>query len=303
MNYFLKIILSRNSILTFSVLFGLTIGDFADNIKNYTIYILAVVMAFSTSGLEIKSVLPLRKTFRIMSSAVMLNYLGGSSFLILLSYIFIKDPDLFKGMIVIGASPPGIAVIPFTLILGGDVNFSIIGTLGSYLAAVLLAPLIIYIFTSGTLGPVPVFIMMLKIILIPLLMSRILRIGNIYPIVEKIRGKVIDIGFAFIIFIAVGLNRGAFFSDPEILLSISVILVLSTFGLGVIYFLIARRFLTDKGKDIPRMLFLTVKSSGFTAATSLALFGEKAAIPSAVLSVVVLVYLLFLSIRNDAKSQ
>ncbi|MCK5004230.1 MAG: hypothetical protein KAS21_04040 [Candidatus Aminicenantes bacterium] len=286
-----------------SVVLGLIIGDLAHHIKGYTIFILALVMTFSTTGIDIRSVFPLKNSLKIMVSAITLNYLIGTTVIMILSLLFIKDIYLFYGMVVIGASPPGIAVIPFSVILKGDLNYSIIGTLGAYLSAVFIAPLLILIFTSGSMSPFPLFFMMVKIILIPILLSRLLRIKMIYPFVERIRGRAIDIGFAFIIFIAIGLNRQVFFSDPDVLLLISIILLFATFGLGFFYMRFFGRYFGNIKENISQMLLLTIKSSGFTAATSLALFGERAAIPSAILSVVVLVFLLFLSIREETISK
>lgn len=302
MSRFLKLLSNRNSILILSVILGLTIGDCAHYIKGSTIFILALVMTFSTTGIDIRSVFPLKNSLRIMLSAITLNYLIGTAVIMILSLLFIKDTSLLYGMVVIGASPPGIAVIPFSLILKGDLTFSIIGTLGAYLSAAIIAPLIILIFTSGSIGAFPIFLMMVKIILIPILLSRLLRIKRVYPLVVKIRGRAVDIGFAFIIFIAVGLNRHVFFSDMNSLLLISTILLFSTFGLGFFFMRFFGGYFGNRKENISQMLLLTIKSSGFTAATSLSLFGERAAIPSAIMSVVILVYLLFLSIRNDAKS-
>ncbi len=298
----LKLLSNRNSILIFSVIMGLTAGDLAHYIKGYTIFILGLVMTFSTTGIDIRSVFPFKNSLKIMLSAITLNYLINTAVIMILSLIFIEDKFLLYGMVVIGASPPGIAVIPFSLILKGDMTYSIIGTMGAYLSAVIIAPLIILVFTSGSIGVLPIFLMMVKIILIPIFFSRLLRIKMIYPLVEKVRGRTIDIGFAFIIFIAVGLNRHVFFSDLNALFLISSILIISTFGLGFFYMRLSGGYFRNKKEHISQMLFLTIKSSGFTAATSLSLFGEKAAIPSAIMSVVILVYLLFLSIRYDTKS-
>lgn len=50
--------------------------------------------------------------------------------------------------------------------------------------------------------------------------------------------------------------------------------------------------------DYSFFLLLTVKSLGFTVITAFSLFGEQAAIPSAVFAVVVLLYLLFLTSKK-----
>jgi BASS family bile acid:Na+ symporter len=46
-------------------------------------------------------------------------------------------------------------------------------------------------------------------------------------------------------------------------------------------------------------MLTTIKSSGFSVFTALALFGQEAAIPSAVLAIVVLIYLIFLSLKSN----
>ena len=301
MNYLINIIRNRNTILVLAVILGLSIGQYSHYIKQYTIIILAIVMAFSTTGISMKAIFPLKESARIMAMAASLNYLVASTIIIILSYIFVKDDYLFYGLIVIASSPPGVAVIPFTFMLNGDLKYSIIGMFGAYLSAIFIAPFIISFFTGGTISSIDIFYVMLQIILIPIVASRILLIKPLKPIVEKVRGRIIDWGFALIIFTAVGLNRQVFFSNFNVLFLISFILLFAVFGVGLIYDYIFTKKSVNNKIHISKNLFLTVKSSGFTAATSLALFGEKAAIPSAILSVVVLSYLLFLSFRKQIK--
>ena len=54
-------------------------------------------------------------------------------------------------------------------------------------------------------------------------------------------------------------------------------------------------------RRVPQVLLLTVKSSGFSVITALSLFGEQAAVPSAVFAIIVLLYLLFLTSRMEIK--
>lgn len=297
MSRIFSLITNRNFILIFSVFLGFAFGGPAADLKKYTIFLLGLVMTFSMTGIDLRSVFPLRQSLKIMLSATLLNYLAGTLIILMLSFLLIGDRDLLFGMVVIGASPPGVAVIPFSFILKGDLRYAVIGTFGSYLAAVILAPLIILVLTSGTLKAFPLFMMMVKIIIVPVVLSRLLRLKRIFEYVERMRGKVIDIGFALIIYIAVGINGRVIFSDPKALLLISAILLCSTFGAGFVFKRLSGLLPGTAKENVTRQLFLTIKSSGFTAATSLALFGEKAVIPSAVLSVVVLLYLLFLNIR------
>lgn len=301
MDSILKILRNRNTILVIAVILGLTIGDYSAYLKDYTLIILAIVMTFSTTGISTKDVFPIKDSIKTMLSATALNYLVASTIVILLSWLIVDDTMLYYGLIVIAASPPGVAVIPFSYILKGDLKYAIIGSFGAYLAAIVIAPFVISVFTGGVISPYAIFLVMFKIIVIPLVVSRFLLYKPIKPFIEKVRGRIIDWGFAMIIFTAVGLNRQVFFSDYNILFIVSLVLVIAIWGIGFLFqFGIVPR-IKNKSRAISQNLFLTVKSSGFTAATALALFGEKAAIPSAVMSVLILAYLLFLSIRTEMK--
>ncbi|MGD9995207.1 MAG: bile acid:sodium symporter family protein [Salinivirgaceae bacterium] len=295
---------NRNLILIGAIIVGLVFSGFANTLKDYNFYILAVVMTLSTTGISMKGMLPISKSLKNMGVAIFLGYFVFSSLLIVLSWFLLDNKYLFYGMVIIAASPPGVAVIPFTHILKGDMNYTMVGTLGTYLASVILAPFIITLFSdSEGLDSMQLLIIMVKVILIPFLISRLLLFQPIYAVVEKTRGHLVDFGFALIIYTAVGLNREVFFGNFEVLALISFILLLMMFGLGTLYEWLARRFKIASPKSVSQKLLLTIKSSGFTASASMAIFGREAAIPSAVLAVLVLVYLLYLSIRNDIKQQ
>ena len=155
---------------------------------------------------------------------------------------------------------------------------------------IIIAPALINIFAHGvSISAWSLFILMIKLVLIPLLVSRLLLYKPIFKYVARIRGKVVDWGFAIIIFTAVGMNRDVFFSNPKILILSLIVLLSATFLIG------------SYERCITQVLLLTIKSSGFSVVTAMTLFGKEAAIPSAILAVVVLLYLLYLSIRLEIK--
>lgn len=298
-----KIILNRNFILVLAVILGLVIGQYASLFKNYTFYVLAVVMTFSTTGISTKAMFPLKKMIKPMIMGSLLNYVVFGAVVISLSYFLMPTPELFLGFVVIASTPPGVAVIPFSHILDGDLKYAIVGTLGAFISSLFFAPLIVGLFSNvdGGINPADLFIAMVQLVIIPLLISRLLLWQPIKPTVEKVRGRIVDWGFALIIFTAVGLNRQVFFSNFEILLLVSLVLFLGIFGLGWTFEKISKKMGVAAPVAMTQNLLVTVKSSGFAVVTALTLFGEKAAIPSAVLAVFVLAYLLFLSIRKELR--
>ncbi len=77
-----------------------------------------------------------------------------------------------------------------------------------------------------------------------------------------------------------------------------LVLVLVLFGGGMLYEYVQLQ-LRSPARRISNGLLFSVKNPGFAAVTSVTLAGERAAIPSAALSVVLLVYLLGLSLRKS----
>jgi BASS family bile acid:Na+ symporter len=300
MNLLIGIIRNRNTILVVAVLFGLLLGDYAVFLKEYTIYVLAMVMLVSTTGISLKSLVPFKNTLNAFGVGILFNYMVFSGLAIFLGWILFPFDAYFMGIVVIAFSPPGIAVIPFSQILHGNSNYTILATLGSYLAAVVLLPFIFDFFPGeSSLSSLDILIFLVKIIIIPLILSRLLLIKPIKPFIEQYRGRITDLGFAVIIFVAVGLNRNVFFEFSEVLYKSIIILVALTFVLGFIYERLNRIFKwVDEQTEVSQKLLLTIKSSGFTATTSIALFGKEAAVPSAVMAILVLVYLIYLSLRG-----
>ena len=296
-----KIILNRNFILVLAVILGLLIGDWATLLKDYTFYILAIVMTFSTTGISTKAMFPLKEMFVPMLLGSFLNYVVFGVVIISVSYWLMPTPELFLGFVVIASTPPGVAVIPFSHILDGDLKYAIVGTLGAFISSLFFAPLIVSLFSNvdGGIDPLQLFITMVQLVLLPLLISRLLLWEPIKPTVEKIRGRIVDWGFALIIFTAVGLNRQVFFSNFDILLLVSLVLFIGIFGLGWFYEWFSKKIGISAPVAVTQNLLVTIKSSGFAVVTALTLFGTEAAIPSAVMAIFVLMYLLYLSIRKE----
>lgn len=297
-----KLIFNRNIVLIGAIVLGIVAGGLSDILKDSSIYILAIVMTFATTGIETKGLLPISKSIKTMGVSILLGYFIFSTVLLTLSWLLIDNTYLFYGMVIIAASPPGGALIPFTQILKGDMNYSMVGTLGAFIASIFVAPLIIMFFAGAdTLNPIDLLVIMGKIIVVPFFISRFLLFKKVYPVVEKIRGRLVEFGFAIIIYIAVGLNRDVLFANFDILASISTVLVISIFGLGGLHRIVSKRLNINKQVIISQNLLLTVKSAGFSASTSLIIFGKEAALPAAIYSIIGLFYLLYLSISNELK--
>lgn len=299
-----KIISNRNTILILSMVLGLSVGDIAHYIKPYTIYILALVLSFSTTGITTSELLSRKELFRYASRGFLLNYALFAAVLLPVAYFLSPNIEIFYGFVIIAATPPGVAIIPFSYILNGNIKSSVLGTLGGFLASVVVAPVFIQLFTGKEdLGFWDLFLNMLKIIVVPLLMSRLLLLKPLQTYVSRVRGKVVNWGFALIIFTAVGLNRAVLLSDFDLVIRVSLIFFIAIFVLGQVFDIVMQRIGVDKGNRMSYNLMLTIKSSGFSVVTAIAIFNNQAVVPSAVMSVFVLLYLLFLTFQQSYRQK
>ncbi len=298
---FKKIVTDRNMLLVIALVLGILVPNYALLLKPYITILLAIVMSLSLSGLALKMLTPIKYTLKPLVMGVFLNHILFGVFIFLGSLFFYHDKEIFYGMIVIAATPPGVAIIPFTVKLKGDILNSIIGTFGAFIASVILAPLILSFVGDTDISPISIIKLMGYLIVIPFIVSRLLRLRMVLPIVEKSRGAIIDVGFAFIIYVSVGINSHVFNSDILLLSKIAIALLFVMVIVASIY-----SFIFNRKKEYPQRisqkLLFGIKSSGFAVVTSLDLFGDRAAIPATVMSVLVLLYLLSLIVFYSKKN-
>ncbi len=295
-----KVISDRNILLILAVVLAFVFPNIAKQIKESTFWILAIVMMFSLTGISLKALYPLKKIVKPMLTGILLNHFVYGVLIISIAYLFV-DKNLFIGFIIIAATPPGVAIIPFTAKMKGNLEYAIIGTFGAFVASVFLSPIILEFFIKDSnVSSFKLLNVMFMLIVIPFILSRTLLVKQIKPYTEKYRGSVVDIGFAIIIFTSVGINAHVFYKDIDVLLKVSLSLLVVMFG-GV--YLI--KLLLKKNKDfkdiISYQLLFAVKSSGFAVVTAMEVFGDKTAVPATVLSVITLVFLLtMIIIPNNA---
>jgi BASS family bile acid:Na+ symporter len=266
--------LLRNSSLIFliSMLLGLSVPGPAQHIEQLIIPALLVMMSFSLTEIDLRAKGDLRRA--LVSFA--LNYGLLSGLIILLSYSLENDA-LRYGFIVMAAVPPAIAVLPFSRLLRGDILLSLYSEAISYLASLVLMPLIIFLFTSKTgvnLGYV-IEIAMLMIFL-PVVASRYLRRLKADPVLP------INLGFFVVNYTVIGLNSSSISGNFGELTAVVLIALARTFGIGIAVYFLSSIACVPLPQKISYTLFSSYKNLGLAAAISLVLFGPEAAIPSAV---------------------
>jgi bile acid:Na+ symporter, BASS family len=301
MQRILSVVNHRDFVLSLALVTGLILGERTRPLAEISIYSLALVMIFATTGFSFKSWVPVRNAMAPLAWSAVLNYVVFSFSIIGLSWLFFRGAETYLyyiGFVLVAAAPPGPSIIPFAAMLRGDNNFSVTGVFGLHILALVLTPVILLVFLGQALiNPMVILNIMVQLIVFPLIISRFLRHPRVLPKVNYIRETVIKWGFFLVIAPIVGMSAPVFFSQPISVLKISLVLFVTMFVMGFIYHVIMDRAGKPRGFIISSTLMMVIKSSAFAAVTAFTFFRGEAmvALPPAVVSVFVTLYIIFYS--------
>ena len=289
--------LFRNAgfILALAFVVGLVLPQGAAETSPAVVPLLAMVMTMSIMGVSPRMFLDFRKVSRPILLSLLMNYVVLTLALIGLSFLIIRDYELRTGFILLAAVPPAVAVIPFTYRLGGNTDFSLVGTVACYLAALFIVPIISVVFWGASvIQPVSLLITLGELIALPLAIAQLLRRTGIASKLERYRGTIVNWGFFVVVYTIVGLNQSAFLEQPERLLPTTAAAFIST-GYPIASASRARSSGVDRASRISLILSGTRKNYGMAAAIALALFSPRAAVPAAVAMVFAIVHFIWLT--------
>jgi len=277
--------LLRNSSVIFaiSIALGMALPGPAAMSSGILTPALILMMTFSMKEIDFKA----RSSLTGALVGFGLNYLILSGLILVMAYPL--DEPLWQGFVVMAAVPPAVAVLPLTKILEGDLKLSLYSEALSYLAAIVIMPGIIFIFTSRTgIGLWSTVETALVLILLPLALSRLvggLRIDPVLPI---------NLGFFLVTYTVIGMNRDALLAGMGIS-ALAVIAFMRTFAVGGAVYAASLAAGVPPKKRISYTLLGSYKNLGLSAAVSLMLFGPAAGLPSAACILAETIFYIFLS--------
>jgi BASS family bile acid:Na+ symporter len=260
---------------------------------------MAFVMMLSTTSVTGSLFRSPRTFLTPLLAGIIMNYVVLGGLILILSHVIILEESLRIGFIVLASVPPALCVIPFTSFLDGEVEFSLIGTMGCYFGAFIFTPLILFTllgFSSGFQNQL--FITMIELIIIPLILSRILLHTGVDLRIAKVKGSLLNWSFFLIVYTIVGLNREIFLSQPLSLIPAAIITIANIFLLGYVIERVGRLLRINR-KTITSMVLLgTSKNAGFAGGLALALFGKQTAIPSTITTIFMLINVILLDLKK-----
>jgi BASS family bile acid:Na+ symporter len=290
---------NRDFILVSSVMCGLVVGRGASWTQPLVLPALAVVMTLSTMGVRSEMLRSPRELWRPALAGLLLNYLMLGGVLLGLSFLMVREPAMNDGFVLLVAVPPAIAVIPFTDFLKGNTTFSLLATVACYLGALIITPLIALGFLGRSfIEPWSLVMVIVELIAAPLLISRVLLWTSVAARLEPIKGTITNWSFFVVMYTIVGMNRELFLLRPLSLVPVAVIALFSTFLLGAVLDRIGRSIGIDRSTLTSLVLLGTLKNYGIAGGLALALFSKKTAIPAAVSSIFMIVYIIWLDFQK-----
>ena len=299
MNRIIKVIKNRNFVLFLALFSGLFIPHGAGHTKPFALPALAVVMTLSTLGISGKMFRSIGGLIRPAAVGIVMNYFILGGLILALNALLIRDEGLWAGFVIVAATPPGVAIISLTDFMRGNRWLSLMGTVGGYLGALVVMPLVIFSFLgTAFFEPSKLLITIGQLIVAPLAASRILIYTGLDKRIEPIKGGLTNWSFFIIVYTIVGLNRDVFIEKPLSLVPVAVIAVLSTFFLGTAIDYAAKRFRLAHSEAASLVLLGTIKNHGLAGGLALSLFGQQTAAPATVSTVFMIVYFIWLGMKK-----
>ena len=290
---------NRNLIFLFALALGFLWDTGAQYTQRLIVPGLAVVMTLSSMGISGDS-------FRSAKSFVVLKprwyhrkflspwtYPFGLSMLLIIGSD-VSGMDLFLLLQFLLRSQSSL----FPFFSGETWILPLFGTIGAYLGALVITPLIALAFLgTGFISPVKLLLVLGELIIGPLVLSRILIRTGLSKKIDPYKGPITNWSFFLVIYIMTGLNRDIFIQQPLSIVPVAVVAILTTFVLGWVIEKIGNYFSLEKSILTSFGLLATFKNYGLSGALALVFFNPQTAVPSTVTSAIGILYFIWLEMR------
>lgn len=289
----------RNFLLITAILLGLLWDGAVQWTDSLVFPALVLIMTLAIMGIRRDAFGSIKSLFVHGGAGVMMTYAVHGTFLLALSSLLMHDLALWSGFVILAAVPPAVAVVPFSVLLNGNASLSLMGTVGAYLGALIIAPLISFIFLGADfISPVKVLTLVAELIIMPVILANFLTWIKLSGILDPVKGKITNWSFFLITYTIVGLNREVFTNEPLTLLPVVFIAFAGTFVLGELIRIVAKKLRLQKDITISIVLLGTFKNYGLSGGIALSLFDQRAAIPSTVSIIFMILYIIWLEYRK-----
>lgn len=291
---------NRNVLLILSIILGLAAGQAAPGLEPLVLPALGLVMTLALLEVSGDSFRTGQGLALPVLAGLGLNFGLHGGLILGMSALLSPNEAMYTGFVLLAAAPPAVAVVPFTVLLRGDRHFAFFGTIGCYLGALAITPLMsVGLLGAAFIHPLKILKILLLLIVLPLVISRLLRWTRLAPRLEPLRGALTNWSFALITYAIVGLNQDLFRHTPASLLPAVFIALVSTFGLGWAISGIAGLVGVSRERTVSLVMLGTLKNAALAGGLALSLFDKQTAVPATVSAIFLIVYFIWLSFWHE----
>ncbi|MCX5846042.1 MAG: hypothetical protein NTW12_06750 [Deltaproteobacteria bacterium] len=288
----------RNFIFVLAVMAGLFFDHGAQWTSPLVIPALSIVMTLSIIGISNNVLRSLRSHLIPILLGIFMNFIILGNFIIGMSAFLVHEETLWIGFILIASVPPAVSIIPFTDLFKGNETYAVAGTIGAYIGALIIIPVIAFgLLDIIAIDTTKLFAVAIELIIIPVVISRVLIWKQLNERIKPVRGIITDWSFFLIIYTLVGLNRETIIGQPFSLAPVAIIGFASTFLLGFLIELTGTLLHFNREKLTSLFLLGTLKNYGLAGGLALSLFSKEAALPATILTIVMFIYTTWLNFK------
>ncbi len=257
--------------------------------SNIAMLALFVMMSLSLTSLRLRG-LKLKDHSVPIRNAFLLSFVLSTATTLAMSYLF--QGEIRDGWIIMAAVPSAVSIVPFTYLLKGDLDSTLVSSASLYFIALVVTPLVTLVFLGTAVDVMTLLSYVGYLILLPMAVSRVLRQVDIRP---PQKSAAINVAFFVLIVAIAGPNRQVFFGDQLILLGLVLVAFVRLFGVGLLWNWYLERKNVPRVRRVPEVLFASYKNTGMAATLAIALIGPAAAVPATVCTLIDIVWLIYLS--------
>jgi BASS family bile acid:Na+ symporter len=299
MTAFRTLFRNRNAIFLLALGLGMATPQAAPALRSLVLPCLGLAMTLAALEISAGAFRTPRSLLLPAFLGIIMSYVIMGNVLIGLAALLINDEMLWTGFVLLAGVPPAISIIPFSMLLRGNTGLSLFGTVGAHLGALVILPLItLSLLGVSSFDPLKILLTILILIVIPLTVSRWILERGWQDRIAAHRTPIMNWSFFVVFYTMIGLNRSLIFGRSGALLPVALILICSTFVLGFFLEWVLGLMHIRRETRISLTLLGTMKNQSTAGGLALLFFSQEAALPAAVSTVVMILYVLWLDYRK-----
>lgn len=248
-----------------SVFLGVFLPQFSDSISGLTTFFLVALMVFSLKNARFRGFG--REDFRRVQWLFLTSLVSGLV-LMLLSFFFVGDAEVLKGLVLWCLMPPAVSIVSMSVILRSDAGSALLAEIVSYFVYLLVTPALVFVFLRES---VPVHLLaaqLLLVIVLPVIIAYFSRKVD----TGKYDKLVIELSLALIFYVVIGRTSSFIWSDS----SLFGFLLLISVAYRLLFFLFFRSSRMGLNDEKLFVLFATMKNTGIASVVALSFLSARA---------------------------